>query len=85
MPELQGPDMPPEAERVWRWFVRLNSTRPSGMGVSGIPETEMAAFFRTRRLSPMQWEIEAITALDAIYLANSAESAQSTKEAQKAE
>ena len=81
MPELHGPELPAEAERVWGWFVRLNSTRPSGMGASGIAETEIAAFFRNRRLSPMQWEIDAITALDSVYLSNSAESA---KEAQKA-
>lgn len=67
-PELDGPDLPHEASHVWGWFMRLNATRPAGMGASGIPETEIAAFFRTRKLSPAQWEIEAIAALDDVAM-----------------
>ena len=64
-PELRSAPLPSECADVWRWFTRLNATRPQGLGAGGIPETEIRAFFQNRRITPMQWEIEALAALDA--------------------
>jgi hypothetical protein len=62
--ELAIGTVPLEAAHVWGWFLRLNSARPSGMGASAIPESEIEAFFRNRKITPMEWEIDALVALD---------------------
>jgi hypothetical protein len=65
-PGLIGPEMPIEAAHVWGWFIRLHNTRQSGMGANAITETEIAAFFSNRGMTPLPWEVEALARLDAV-------------------
>lgn len=59
-------DLPESCEHVWTWFMRLHSTRPSGMGICSISYTEMQSFFSLESIQPLPWEIRLLTQLDNI-------------------
>lgn len=52
----------------WSWFLRLSNRRPSGMGVSAIPYSEMLAFFELIGVVPESYEIDVIEAFDRIAM-----------------
>jgi hypothetical protein len=69
---LDAPVCPTGCEYLWGWFLRLNSTRNSGFGVSSITESELGSFFRNRGIHPEEWEIDLLLRLDRIAVENAA-------------
>lgn len=69
-------------KEYWHWFLRLSNRRPSGMGVSSIPYSEMLAFFELIGIVPESYEIEVIEAFDRIAMKHYSE--QQEKEQKKA-
>jgi len=68
-PQLRDlPDVPLEGAHVWRWFCDLGSARSSGMAINPISWNDMNAYFTLQRITPAQWELAAIRALDDAYL-----------------
>ena len=57
-------ELPESMQEYWSWFLRLNSRRPSGMGMSSIPYSEMLAFFELIGVVPDPCEIEVIELFD---------------------
>ena len=55
-------------QEYWAWFLRLNARRPSGMGVSAIPYSEMLAFFELIGVTPDSSEIEVLEMFDRIAI-----------------
>lgn len=49
-------------------FLDLNGSRPSGMGVSGIPLTEIEAWCRLRRITLTDWELDTLIGMDNVVL-----------------
>jgi hypothetical protein len=69
IPELEDQlELPETANMVWRWFIDLNNSRQSGMGVNPISYSEMLSYFALMNIAPMEWEIQAIKTLDNIAL-----------------
>jgi hypothetical protein len=68
--DLNGPELPPVMVDVWRWFRWLSKLAPFD-SINGkrqpVPETEVEAFFRLRRIVPEVWQLELIRNLDVIY------------------
>jgi hypothetical protein len=61
--------LPIDLEHIWRWFQRLDSTRPRGEnGTGAISETELGWFFRNRGIQPAPWEVDLLAALDMLAL-----------------
>lgn len=67
-PELEYPDINPIINYVWEWFLELNSTRQSGMGVSGITYTEIKAWCELTGNQPSPYEIKIIKSLDRLFI-----------------
>lgn len=63
-------ELPDNSLLIWKYFIDLNNTRPSGMGVSPISYSEMYSYFKLYDISIMDYEIEAIHRLDVIALAH---------------
>lgn len=61
-------ELPEAALYVWRWFIDLNNSRQSGMGVNPISYQEMNSYFSLHNLVPESWEIDAVKMLDGIAL-----------------
>lgn len=61
-------DLPESCEHVWMWFLRLNNTRPSGMGISSISYAEMYGFFQIEGIKPLPWEVRLLNQLDNIAI-----------------
>ena len=55
-------------QEYWSWFLRLNARRPSGMGVTAIPYSEMLAFFDLIGVTPDSSEIEVLEMFDRIAI-----------------
>ena len=55
-------ELPDCMREYWIWFIRLSNRRPSGMGISAIPYSEMLAFFELMGIVPDPVEIEVIEA-----------------------
>jgi len=55
-------------KEYWSWFLRLSNRRPSGMGISAIPYSEMLAFFELIGVIPETYEIDVIEAFDQVAL-----------------
>lgn len=65
----EAPDCPAGFEYLWDWFMRLNKTRPPAMeGTTGIPETEIRAYFENRQDWPELWELKILERLDAVAI-----------------
>lgn len=68
-PELENlVELPDSMRDYWIWFNRLSNHRPSGMGISSIPYTEMKAFFDLMGIIPEPYEIEIIELFDRIAI-----------------
>ena len=61
-------ELPDCMREYWIWFIRLSNRRPSGMGISAIPYSEMLAFFELMGIVPDPVEIEVIEAFDKIAM-----------------
>ena len=55
---------------VWDWFQRLAFTRPVGMAIGAITETEMRSFFLNRRIEPAPRELALLARLDVLMMAS---------------
>lgn len=65
---LRSPALPPAGIPVWNAFARLSYSRSSnGFGANPIPYTEIEAFCRLTGTDLSPWEVETITALDALF------------------
>ena len=68
-PELENlVELPDSMRDYWIWFNRLSNHRPSGMGISSIPYTEMKAFFDLMGIVPEIYEIEILEMFDNIAM-----------------
>lgn len=53
---------------LWEWFLDLNSTRQSGMGINAISYSEIKAWCELVGISLSPYEIRVIKLLDRVYL-----------------
>jgi len=65
LPELQGDPLPDAVVYLWRWFIDLNNARTAH---SPISFSELQAWAQLKRLQLDPLEVEAIKALDGVYL-----------------
>lgn len=61
-------ELPDCMQEYWSWFCRLSNRRPSGMGVSAIPYSEMLAFFELLGVVPEPYEIHVLELFDSIAI-----------------
>ena len=61
-------ELPECMQEYWMWFIRLSNRRPSGMGVSAIPYSEMLAFFELLGVIPEPYEITVIEMFDSVAM-----------------
>ena len=61
-------ELPECMQEYWMWFIKLSNRRPSGMGISAIPYSEMLAFFELLGIVPDPVEIDVIEAFDRIAM-----------------
>lgn len=53
---------------IWDAFQAISASRPSGMGPSGIPQSEIRAWQDNHDVTLTPWEIETIQQLDHVAL-----------------
>jgi hypothetical protein len=64
-PGLDNPtEFPAELHSLWRHYMALRRSRPIGIGISPIPETEIRAYCTNRRMRFEHWELEVLQQLD---------------------
>lgn len=65
------PRVPDAAAHLWKWFWQLSEARPDGFSSAG-PLTfgEIAAWAGLTGAAPQPWEVEALKAMDRVYLAS---------------
>ena len=82
-PEIEGHNLPALTGYLWWWWQEISAFRAAGMGVAGIPATEIESWARQsgRRLKP--WEFRVITLIDRLFL--EAHHKQHTADRQRAE
>lgn len=68
-----APALPVGCSALWRDFMALHSSRPVGMAPGRITFGEIDAFQRVTGVCLAAWEVDAIRAADAAYIANYAE------------
>lgn len=61
-------ELPDCMREYWIWFIRLSNRRPSGMGISAIPYSEMLAFFELMGIVPEPYEVEVIEMFDSVAI-----------------
>ena len=61
-------ELPESLAHCWYWFLALNNTRPSSVGISAIPYHEMKAYFTLLQLDVEPWEIEVVKMFDHIAM-----------------
>ena len=61
-------ELPECMQEYWVWFIKLSNRRPSGMGISAIPYSEMVAFFELMGIVPEPYEIEVIEMFDSVAI-----------------
>lgn len=61
-------ELPDCMREYWIWFIRLSNRRPSGMGISAIPYSEMRSFFELMGIVPEPYEIEVIEMFDSVAI-----------------
>lgn len=61
-------ELPNCMQEYWNWFIRLSNHRPSGMGISAIPYSEMLAFFELMGIIPDPIDIEVIEMFDRVAM-----------------
>lgn len=70
-PELQNlPQLPECADHVWSWWVSLSNKRQCGMSVNPIAEEAIGWFFYTRKITPKQWELDALDTIETEYISS---------------
>lgn len=70
-PELSAlKQIDPAVDHLWTWFARLGRRRPSGRPITW---SEMASFFALNGIRPQKWEVEALEALDDLYIETKAD------------
>lgn len=70
-PEDRAPTDPPVTLLyLWQWFHQLSSSRPlGGMGTPmPIPQSEIDAWCRLHDVKLAHWELDALSALDGLFL-----------------
>lgn len=73
-PELDGPDLPPEGEYLWGWFLGLAGRRGTGaMGPAALTYPDLDAWARLTGRRPAPWEIRVLCRLDDAWLSQQAE------------
>ena len=75
---LDGPDMPTEAEHVWRWFLDLHASRASGMGPTALQYLEIKAWSDLTRTEIRPWEARALKRIDDEWLKSQAKKGSTT-------
>lgn len=74
------PELPCQIEHLWSWFRELAAARTgNGYGPNPIAWTEIAAWAALTGARPTPWEVAALKALDAEYLADAAETARAAR------
>ena len=69
-PDLDGPDLPPDAEHIWLWFLDLNAARGGGFGgPNPITYEAMQAWIALTGIIVRPSEIQALRAVDEVWLA----------------
>lgn len=68
-----GAGAPPQCAALWDAFVALNGARPSGMGASAIPPSEIVAWQQLHGVRLTPWEADTLQAMDRAVLALSNE------------
>lgn len=58
-------ELPEHLAYLWGWFGELNSKRTAGMTIDPITWTEIQAWARMLHRRPLQWELRAISGIDA--------------------
>lgn len=61
-------ELPEMSVLIWKYFLELNNSRQSGMGVNPISYSEMQAYFNLINVNPEIYEVEAIKMLDNVAL-----------------
>jgi hypothetical protein len=62
------PQLPECACHVWQWWQGISATRQCGMSINPISEPSIGWYFRNRRIQPLQWELDAIMAIESAFL-----------------
>ncbi len=70
------PPIPAGMAAIWEAFQAISAARPSGMGPSAIPQSEIRAWQDNHGVQLTSWEIETIQQLDAVALQAIAEQQQ---------
>lgn len=68
-----GAGAPPQCAALWDAFVALNGARPSGMGASAIPPSEIVAWQQLHGVRLTPWEVDTLRAMDQAALGVAAE------------
>ncbi len=75
-PALDGPELPADGAHVWSWFLTLHQARGSnGFGGNPISFADIAAWVSLTGVIVRPQEIEAILAIDRVWLAHQAKNA----------
>lgn len=75
--------LPESMMEVWDWFLELNNTRSSGMGVSPITFTEIKSYFDLYNIDATVTEIQLIKMIDNIALSMSRQQDEENKNKNK--
>ncbi len=75
-PELDGPDLPPDLEHLWHWFLELHARRTSnGFGSNPLSWTDIFAWMTLTQPGARLEELKLVLALDNTWMASQAEDA----------
>lgn len=67
--QLKPMDIPPAIIYIWIWFCQLSGGRGySEAGAMPLSFSEIQAWAELTRMEPMAWEVEAVKALDRVFL-----------------
>ena len=76
---LDGPDLPTALRYLWNHFIQLHNGRGgNGFGPNPIAWSEIRAYCDVMRVQLDPWEVEAIKAVDDVFLASSTDSTTGT-------
>jgi hypothetical protein len=67
--DLDVPECPAEVRYLWHWFLDLNRTRTSGMGIGPITYSEIAAWAQLMGIAPRPFEVHAVKSIDSVFIA----------------
>lgn len=62
-------DLPESTIHIWNWFIDLSNSRSSnGFGANPLSYSEIWSYFNLMQITPDEWEVKLIKALDNIAL-----------------